>query len=462
MAKFDYDILVIGGGYAGRTAAQRAAGFGKKVGLIEKNKFGDGCAQSRALIHAASLIQKKEKIFNSDNVSGNKRDDVRVLEFVKNTVHQIDQKYISQQFIKLGINVFVGSPHFIDRHHIMFDGKKLSAKNFIIATGSSPFIPAFFDFQDDAYLTTKTFFSLSNFPSSLLILGGGQTGIEFASALNRIGVSVTVVEMNKRILPNEDHEFVSLLQKQLIKNGIILKMETQALNAQKKGMVTELTCMRAPEFPGEDNSNVTFVLRSDALLLATGTMPAVDGLALENAGVTFDDNGIKVDSHLRTTAGNIYACGDVIGGYQFAHIARYQAALAAQNACTSVFKQKVNYDNLLWVTYTDPEFASFGLTEQQAREKVGSSIRVYRTNYADIDRGIIDNATGLGKVICDKRGKILGAHLLGNRAGELIHELQVVKYMNQPFSKLACILHAYPSYAELIWEMAKKAEADEV
>ncbi|MHC4501413.1 MAG: VTT domain-containing protein, partial [Planctomycetota bacterium] len=202
-------------------------------------------------------------------------------------------------------------------------------------------------------------------------------------------------------------------------------------------------------------------IEAESVLVAIGRSPNLQGLALEKAGVEFDKEGIKVDRHLRTTAPNIYACGDVVPPYLFTHMAEYEAVIATTNACFGLPLRKTNYENVLWCTYTDPELAHAGLTESQARQKYGEKIRVYRWEHKDVDRAKTDLATnGLSKFICDKKGRLLGIHILGHGAAELMHEAQLAKSLGVPFSKIASVIHAYPSYSDGVRQPAKRCYID--
>jgi len=201
-------------------------------------------------------------------------------------------------------------------------------------------------------------------------------------------------------------------------------------------------------------------IEAESLLVAVGRRPNVDDLALEKAGVEFDSKGIKVDRHLRTTAKNIYAAGDVVPPYLFTHIAEYEAVIATTNACLPV-KRKTNYENVLWCTFTDPELAHGGLTEQQARQRYADKVRIFRWEHKDIDRAKTDLAqNGLSKFVCDDKGKILGIHILGHGAAELMHEAQLAKSVGLPFSKIASVIHAYPSYSDAVRQPAKRCYID--
>jgi pyruvate/2-oxoglutarate dehydrogenase complex dihydrolipoamide dehydrogenase (E3) component len=202
-------------------------------------------------------------------------------------------------------------------------------------------------------------------------------------------------------------------------------------------------------------------IEAESVLVAVGRRPSLEGLDLEKAGVEFDKTGVRVDKHLRTTAMNIYACGDIVPPYLFTHVAEYEAIIAATNACLPLPIRKTNYDNVLWATYTDPELAHAGLTEAQAREGYGDAVRIYRWEHKDVDRAKTDLATdGLSKFVCDNKGRLLGIHILGHGAAELMHEAQLAKSLGLPFGKIASVIHAYPSYSDAVRQPAKRCYID--
>ncbi len=307
------------------------------------------------------------------------------------------------------------------------------------------------------YLTNQTFFQQEQLPRSLIILGGGAIGVEIASACNRLGVNVTIIEMNERILAKEDPELVAILADQLTKEGVQIRTSLKANKVSKTqaGQI-EVRCV--------DKNNNEQSIQAEKLLVAVGRTPRIEGLGLEQAGVQTTRKGIITDSMLKTTASNIYACGDVVGPYQFSHMAWYQAVIAVRNALIPLFKKKVDYTNVIWVTFTAPELASAGMSEQEAIDRYGTkNVMIYTKPYAELDRAITDHAeVGLAKFICDKKGRLLGMHILGARAGDIIHEAQLAKWYRMKFADILPVIHAYPTYAEITWHAAKKAYIDQL
>jgi len=448
----NYDIVIIGGGAAGLTCAKLAKGMGKKVLLIEKNNIGGectwtGCIPSKTLIHVANSIHDAESLEKIGINLIRSIDSENIMRHVRSTIQAVYERETEQDLEKIGIDVLKGTAYFLDGTTIMCSGIKITTKKCIIATGSSPFIPPIDGLDSVSYLTNQTIFALKKLPKSMIIVGGGPIGVELASALNRLSVKITIVESFSRILAKEDKELVAILSKQLVKEGIQINNETQAIKVAQEQNAILLTCT---------NKTGEKTIQAESLLIAVGRQPNINELDLAKAGVQYTQKGIVVSSTLQTTAHSIYACGDVVGPYQFSHIAHYQATIATRNALIPFFKKRINYENIAWVTFTDPELAHAGLTEEQALKRYGGTIKMYRSNLATLDRAVTDGKTiGLAKFICDKNNKILGAQILGPRAGELIHEIQIGKKLNTHFQNYFFTIHAYPTYSELIWQASK-------
>ncbi len=458
MPTFDYDIIVLGGGGGGLTAAKTARGFGKRVAIIEKKDHlgGEctwtGCVPSKTLIKTAQIAYnaKNIDIFGLKSHTPIQLDTSNVMDHIRKVIRTVYKTHEPPIIEKLGIDVLFGSYSFINTHTVQSGNKKLSAKQFIIATGSSPFVPPIEGLSSVNYLTNETLFDLKELPQSMIILCGGPIGIEIASALNRLGVTITIIEMQERILPKEDTELITLLSGMLHKEGVQLLTGMRATKVTQHNDTITVSCI--------DSNGSQKDIPAQSLLVAVGRKPNIEDLALEKIGIKTTKRGIITDTMLRTTVKNIFACGDVVGPYQFSHMAWYQAVIAVKNAVIPFFKQRVDYTHRIWVTFTAPELATAGLTENQAREKFGDTIKIYRKSYAEIDRGLTDIAgNGMVKIICDKKGYLLGMHILGERAGDIIHELQVAKVKGIKFYSLHAVIHAYPSYAELLWHTAKKA-----
>ncbi len=454
MSTFDYDLIVIGGGAAGFVSSKLAAGLGKSVAMIEKDKLGGdctwyGCIPSKALLRAAHLahdISRMEKLGLRGpavkKISGDK-----VLDHVRSVVQAVYDGHRPETFEKAGIRLFFGAPRFIDNHTILIGDSTLRAAKFVLATGSRASVPSIEGLDAVPCLTNVGIFGLKKLPRSIIVLGGGPIGIEMASALNRLGVRTTVVEMMESILFREDAELAAMLDVRLRAEGLDIRTGMQAVKFQKeKGGLSLIA---------RDKNGATVTLKAETVLIAVGRKPNVEGLGLDAAGVTVGPSGVITNRRLRTSAPNIYACGDVAGPYLFSHMAEYQAVIAAGNALLP-FKRSVDYRNVVWCTFTDPELAHGGLTEAEARARYGKSVRVYRYEYRNTDRGKTDAVeAGMSKIICTRRGTILGVHILGPMAGEIMHEVQLAKSLGIPFQKISGVIHAYPSYSDVVRQPAK-------
>lgn len=458
--KYDYDCCVIGGGAAGLTAAKGARGLGKKVVIVESNRLGGectltGCIPSKALIKSAQVMHyaqnlKKFGIRHSCELA---IDTSKVMDHVRSVVQEVYNRHTPTILQREGIDVEFGDYQFYDPHTLICDTKKITAQYFVICTGSRSFVPPIDGLSQVAYLTNETLFSLQELPKSILILGGGPIGMEMASALNRLGVIVTVLEIGKRVLPQEDEELADLLANTLIDEGVILRTGMRAEKIfELDGKVT-VNCI--------DTSGTQHSISAEKILVAVGRRANVERLGLEHVHVQFSKWGITVDAQMKTTQKNIFACGDVVGPYRFSHMANYQARVAVRNMFIPFFKEKIHYNHLCWITFTAPEIASAGFTQEQARERYGNSIKIYRQEYRAVDRAYTEvELTGLAKFICNKKGYLIGAHICGAHAGELIHEIQLGKKFGIKFANFYKVIHAYPAYSDVILHAAKQAYID--
>ncbi|MCC6544641.1 MAG: FAD-dependent oxidoreductase [Nitrospirae bacterium] len=461
MKKYDYDIIVIGGGAAGFVSSKLASGLGKKVAMIEKDKLGgectlNGCVPSKALINSSRIAHK---IMNAGQygLAINSLLEInteQVMSHVRSVVQRVYDGHRPEVFQKQGIDVLFGAPTFIDNHQILLNGKKMSANKMIISTGSSPLVPLIDGIDTVPVFTNQNIFNMERLPSSMIILGGGPIGAELGSAFNLLGVDVSVIHKYERILNKEDVELVDILSAKMTEEGVKLITGYKPVKVTLKDGRISMSIQNS-------NDQVQNV-NAEALLVSVGRKANVEGLQLERAGVEYSLKGIKTTNTLQTTAPNIYACGDVAGPYRFSHMAEYQAKIAIINAILP-FKKKVDYKNAAWATFTNPEIAHAGLTEEEARKSYGDRISIYKHEYSHIDRGKTDvSETGLGKFICDSKGRLIGAHILGARAGELIHETQIARSLGIPFYKLYSVIHIYPTFTDVVKQAAKLCYIDKL
>ncbi len=437
----DYDIVIIGGGSGGLVVASAAAQLKAKVALVEKDRLGGdclwyGCVPSKSLIHAARVAYE---VKNSQRFGVHTEPPTinfsQAMGHVKNVIAAIEPHDSPQRFEGLGVEVIFGSGQFINGNIFEVNGRKLKARTFVIATGSRPAIPSIPGLQESGYLTNEQVFSLTERPESLAIIGAGPIGCELGQSFHRLGTNVTLINSRSHLLPKEDSDAAEVIEKQFIEEGITIINNARA---EKVEIVDGKKVLWA--------ANQKIIV--DEIFVSAGRSPNVESLNLEAAGVEYDKKGIKVNEKLQTANSKIYACGDIIGGYQFTHVAAHEAVTVITNALFFPVT-KVSYRVIPWATFTDPELARVGLSEEQARERYGDDIYVLKQDFADVDRARAEGATiGFAKIIVRGDGEILGAHLVGKSAGELIHEIVLAMSNNLKVSALSGI-HIYPTLSEV-------------
>lgn len=448
MSKFDYDMIVIGGGAAGLTASTACGSVGQKTLLIEKEEKlgGDclhyGCVPSKTLIKSAyayNIIRNSEK-YGLPKIELPKADYKDIAKRIKGIIDEIqvhdEPDYIQNKF---NVETRFGNARFIDNHSIELDGQTITSKNFVLAMGSSPAVPPIEGIKDVPYITNVEIFSMDKLPDSLIVLGAGPIGMEMAQSFARLGSKVTVVEFAKHILPREDEDIAEVIHEILESEGINIKVDTKAVKAEKTSSGIKLTV--------ESNGNKS-TIEAQTVLVATGRAPNVEGLDLEKAGVEFDRRGVKVDRRLRTASKNIYACGDINGSYPFTHVAAYESGIAMMNA---VFKLplKADYTNVPWCTYLDPEVASVGYNEKSANE-AGLDFSVHKEAIKGNDRAKAEGETkGFLKLLINKKGVVIGCQIVAYHAGDLIHEWVAAINGKLSLNTLGNAIHAYPTMAEV-------------
>jgi pyruvate/2-oxoglutarate dehydrogenase complex dihydrolipoamide dehydrogenase (E3) component len=439
---FDYDMIVIGGGAGGLTAAGMSSVLGAKTALVEAHRLGGdctwyGCVPSKTLLHTARVVHESRKAERRGLISDQLTVDFnRVMEVVRQTRQQVYERADAPvHFEKLGVTVLQAKAHFRNAHTVeLVNGgggvDTVTSRFFVIATGSRPRDANF----QAAVLTNESVFELTVRPDHLVILGAGPVGIEMAQGFQRLGCSVTVVTSDSRILPKDDPELTYLLSEKVKGEGVqfIFGHKANEVKPVERGLEVLLDSGQR--------------IKCDAVLTATGRQPNVEELNLQNAGVVVSEKGVRVDRRCRTSQPHIYAAGDVVGRYQFTHVAEHMSKVAVTNAILRI-PRFVDERHIVWCTFSDPELARLGESEIALRER-NAQFSVYRLPFEKIDRAITDgDASGLIKVLTNARGRILGVSILGRNAGEMISEWALAMRNGLSLRNVADTLHPYPTYS---------------
>ena len=460
-----YDLTIIGGGSAGLVLAVAGAKLGKKTALVEKHRIGGdclwtGCVPSKALLKAAKVanyIRNAEKygITTTETVP----EWQKVMEYVRSTQQIIEEEHDNpERFREMGVDVIFGDGHFESRDTFVVENiengqpRTLKSKKFVISTGSRPLAPPIPGLESCDYLDSENVWKLEELPQRLLVVGAGPIGIELGQAFHRLGAEVTIAQRSGRILTKEDADVSEQMQKYFTSEGIEIRLNMNITKVEKQKEGICVTFSGLQDTPTNDYQEEIF----DKILIAAGRAPNIEGLGLDKIGVEVGKSGIVVNGQLQTHVKNIYAAGDVIGHYLFTHVAAFQAQLLVRNFLLP-FSKKIDYSVVPWTTFCDPEVARCGLTEAEARQKYGD-VDVFTLDQADVDRAVAEGETyGFSKVIASKwRGKILGVHLVGANAGEVIHEYVLAMQQGIPLRKLSGMIHVYPTYSTSVWRIAAK------
>lgn len=448
MGSYDFDIGVLGGGSAGLTIAAGASQFGAKTLLIDKEGRlgGDclhyGCVPSKTLIKTAHVYH----LMKNAPQFGLPRTEISPVEFkdvsnrIKSVISTIQKHDSVERFCSMGARVEFGNAVFKNAYTINLDGKEITAKNWVIATGSSPAIPKIDGLEHTPFITNREIFYLEHLPKSMIVLGAGPISTEMAQAFCRLGTEVTVIQRSGTILGKEDNDMAEAVMQNLSSEGVKFRLNTAILSVKDLGEERAVTIKSKDGMPE--------VIRAEVILVALGREPNLKGLGLEHAGVEYDEKGLTLDSRLRTSQKHIYGAGDVKGTYQFTHAAGYEGGVVVTNAILHL-PRKTDYTYFPWCTYTDPELANIGMNETVAR-KVGLNPAVWIEEFRMNDRGLAEGE-GLGriKLILDQKEKPLGVQILGLHAGELISEWVAALNGNVKLSALAGAIHPYPTLAEI-------------
>lgn len=445
---FDDNLIVIGAGSGGLIAALIAATVKAKVTLIEKHKMGGdclntGCVPSKTLIRSGKVaytIRNAEKYGLEPTEA--KVDFKKVMERVQAAIAKIEPNDSVERYTSLGVNCIHGEAKFVDPWTIEINGERRTARRFVIASGGYPFVPPIPGIEKVDVLTSDSFWDLRELPQKFLVIGGGPIGCELSQAMSRLGAEVTVVNGMERILPREDVEVSEFMHEKMIDESMQV-----LLNQRAKEFVDANTLIVESTIDGRQTT-VNF----DRVLIAAGRRPSTAGLNFDKIRLEFTKRGtIAVNEYMQTNLPHIYACGDVVGPYQFTHMAGHQAWYAAVNALFGfLWKFKVDYRIVPWCTYMDPEIARVGLNELEAKEK-NIPYEVTKFDFAESDRAIAEGAdSGFIKVLTPPGSdKVLGVTIVGIIAGELVSEYVVAMKHGLTLKKIMATIHTYPTMSEV-------------
>jgi len=432
-----YDFAIVGAGSAGLIAADFARRLGVRVALLERERIGGdctwtGCVPSKSLLRVARLahdMRTASRFGIGAHVPD--IDMVRVREYLRSTIAQIYEGTTPAALGRKNIDVLLGPVSFVDAHRLDVGDRHIRAKKILVATGAAPAIPAIPGLTDVPFFTYRQIFEHDRLPERLVVIGGGPVGVEVAQAYQRLGSRVTIFA--ERLLAKEEPEASEIVSRVFQREGIELVGEC-ILSVERSG---ERIVARSQQQAVE----------CDLLFVATGRRPVLDGLNLEAVGVAYSERGIPVNDRLKTSVKHVYAAGDVVGGEQFSHYAGWQGFQAARNALLPGHSSGRS-SAVPRVTFCDPEVAHVGMTEAAARTEHGNGVVVASWPIAREDRAVCDgDLDGLLKFITTRSGKILGATIVGHRAGETITELVLAMQHNLKVSDLAGTIHPYPTYS---------------
>lgn len=434
-----YDLVVVGAGSAGLTASLTAARLGARVALVERDRPGgdclfSGCVPSKALVRVARVAweQRRADRFGLDP-SEPRVDFPRVAAYIQGVIDRIYEHDKPDALRAEGVDVVLGPARFVGPHALVAGDRLLRGRRFVVCTGSRPAGLPIAGLAESGYLTYEDLFSLPALPSRLTVLGAGPIGLEMGQAFSRLGSRVTMLQRSGRVLTVADPDCSDAIAGVLRAEGVDLRLGTTISRVERRA---DQIVVRT------DAGDV----QGDALLLAAGRRPNVDGLDLERAGVAYGPRGIPVNRFLQTNQPHVYACGDVVGGQQFTHLAHTQAFWAVRNALLPGKSSGV-VEHLPWAVFTEPEIARVGLTEPEARERHGRDARVTRLPADLVDRAQTDDdLAGFVKVVHRGNGRILGAHIVAARAGEMIQPFVNAMARGGSLGDLARTVHVYPTY----------------
>lgn len=446
--QFDRNLVVIGAGAAGLVTSYIGALLRARVTLVERDRMGGdclntGCVPSKALLRSARAAHEARQA-TALGIRGvePQTDFSAVMERVQAVIRRIEPHDSVDRYQGLGVECIAGEARLRSPWEVEIDGRRLTTRNIVLATGASPSVPPIPGIEKTGYYTSDTVWNLRELPGRLLVIGGGPIGCELAQAFCRLGSRVTLIDLADRILPREDPEVSSEMAGHLEREGIELLLDMRP---------SEFTRHEGEAVLLAEHRDVSVRIGFDTLLVCTGRRARTTGLGLEELGIEVARNGtLAVNEFLQTRFPNILACGDLVGPYQFTHVAAHQAWYACVNALFGwLWRFRVDYATIPWCTFTDPEVARVGLSESEAREQ-GTPHEVVRYDLDDLDRAIADEvAHGFVKVlVAPGTDRILGATIVGHNAGEVINEFVLAIRHGLGLNKILGTIHIYPTLSE--------------
>jgi len=432
------DIAILGGGAGGLSLAAGASQMGAKVVLIEPSLMGGdclnyGCVPSKSLLSAAKAYWHASNSQALGVKTKPELDFTQVMNHVRNVINDISKNDSVERFEKLGVQVIQKAGKFINPKTFKIGNDLIHAKRFVIATGSSPFVPPIPGLDQTQYETNETIFSLKTQPKHLIVIGGGPIGCELAQAFAMLGTQVTILEAFK-ILPNDDADCVDIIRKKFELMNIVIHEDIKIQNINQQTVSIK-------------NNGKMIDIQGSHILVATGRRANVNHLDLEKAGVQYSPKGIEVDKRLRSSNKKIYAIGDVAGGFQFTHIASYHASIVLKNILFR-WPAKVDYRAVPWVTYTEPEMAHVGLLAKDAEKR--SELKITESAFSNNDRAQAEHhIIGKIKVITNKKAQILGVTIVGAHAGELILPWVIAVREKKTLRTFTDTIVPYPTFSEI-------------
>ncbi|MFP4373092.1 MAG: dihydrolipoyl dehydrogenase family protein [Spirochaetaceae bacterium] len=446
MARFTHDVIVIGGGAGGLVTTVGCAQLGLKTAVVERNRLGGdclfhGCVPSKTLLRTASVYRQAQELerFGLPPVD---LPPVRMADVngrVRSVIEEIAQHDSIERFESLGAEVLLGRPRFVSPHEVEVDGKTISARSIVIATGSAPRGLPIPGLEETGYITNLDVFDLPELPRRLIVIGAGPIGSEMAHAFARLGSGVTVLDVAPQVLPKEDADMAEIVQRRMEADGVTFKLGVKITGVETHGAAKRIHLEQGDE---------TLSLDADELLVAAGRIGNTDGLDLARAGVSVERGFVTTNSKLQTSQRHILAVGDVNGRYLFTHVAGAEGSVAVRRIALRV-GGAMDYGTVPWVTYTDPELASVGYNERSADE-AGINYHVVRQELSANDRAQAEGEPGgMAKIILDRRDRVIGTQIAGFHAGDLLLPSIFAVGRGWKLGEMMSPIYPYPTLGEI-------------